>query len=94
MRAEKSRGLRPSERLQQRRRVPAHRPCVRRETGWAKAETERLEDAAGDAELLDGLFPYLQQRYGLPNIQARFSPLVDALALSREQGFSPCEPRG
>src|SRR5262245_48131738 len=51
MRTAKCRRLRPSER-QQRRRLPAFRPGLRRERIRAKAQTKRLENAAGDTELL------------------------------------------
>ncbi len=90
MRAQKSRRRRPSLRRWQ---TPALRASLRRESTRAKAQTERLEDAARNAELLDGLVPDFEQSYGLPYIPACLAPLADALALSREQGFGPCEPR-
>jgi hypothetical protein len=92
MRTEKCRRLRSSARQQRGRRGPAGRADLWREAVSGKAQTKRLENAVGNAQLLDALFPYLKQRHTPCNIQARRTPLMDALALLCEQVLRPREP--
>jgi hypothetical protein len=90
----KCRRLGSSARQQRGRRGPAGRADLRREAVSGKAQIKRLENAVGNAELLDAPFPYFKQRYGRGNIQASCMPLMDALALLCEQAFRPGEPLG